>query len=243
VSQSDEDEVKSLALLIVNLGKKKRNENLFKIAEHCVKLKERYNSWTKLAKMIKISDERPHISAEMLREFGAIYTLSDEVKQMIKDGLITSVDIAYRLSLLKNKDDQTNLAKIAVAKKLSTSDIRAIVEYKLKNENVTIDEATQRVLESKAKVVTRHIVIMELSNETLEKLKKRANESKQSVDRLVYEMLSKKWNKDWLLSFGMKDSDIIIKLSEEGFGVLQQEAKKLKIELKDLANIIISKEL
>ena len=240
---SESDEVKSLAILIVNLGKKKRNENLFKIAEHCIKLKERYNSWTKVAKMIKISDKRSHISAEMLREFGAIYTLPDEVKQMIKDGLITSVDIAYRLSLLKDKDAQISLAKIAVDKKLSASDIRAIIEYKLKNEDVTIEEATQRVLESKPKVVSRHIVIMELSDETVENLKKRAEKLKQPIDKLVFDLISRKWNKNWLLSFGMRDSDIIIKVSEEGFRVLQQEAKELQVEMKDLANTIIWKEL
>jgi len=237
------DEVKALAILVTNLGKKKRSENLLKIAEHCTRLKEHYNSWTELAKRIKISDDRAHISAEMLREFGAILILPDEVKQMVKDDLITSVDTAYRISRLEHETDQISLAKAAVEKKLSASDVRAIVEYKTKNPNIAIDQAIQRVLESKAKVVTHHIVIMELTATTLETLRKQAEKSRQTVEKLTLEILEKKWNRDWLLSFGMRGSDIILKLSEEGFKTLQQEARSSRVELKDLAEKLIRKAL
>lgn len=240
---SEFDEVKAFAIIITNLGKKKRSENLLKIAEICARLKERYNSWTKLAKMIKISDDRAHISAEMLREFGMILTLPDDIKEMIRENLITSVDVAYRISLLENEDDQRILAKVTVDKKLSASDVRAIVEYKTKNPNVNMDQAINRVLESKGKVVTHHIVIMELTGKTVGTLKEKAEKLKQPVDKFAFEILKKVWNKDWLLSFGMRNNDIILKLSDEGFRALQQEAKKFHVELKDLAEKLIQKEL
>ena len=240
---SEFDEVKTLAILLTNLGKKKRSENLLKIAEYCVRLKERYNSWIELAKIIKISDDRAHISAEMLREFGTIVALPDDIKEMIRENLITSVDAAYRISRLENENDQKILAQATVDKNLSASDVRAIVEYKTKNPNVNMDQAIKRVLESKGKVVTHHIVIMELTEKTVETLKEEAEKLKQPVDKFVFEMLKKVWNKDWLLSFGMRDSDIILKVSDEGFKALQQEAKKFYVELKDLAEKIVQKEL
>ncbi len=240
---SEFDEIKTLAILLTNLGKKKRSENLLKIAEYCVRLKERYNSWIELAKIIKISDYRDHISAEMLREFGTILTLPDDIKEMIRNGMITSVDVAYRISLLKNENDQRILAKATVDRKLSASDVRAIVEYKTKNPDVTMDQAIQRVLESKGKVVTHHIVIMELTCKTVETLKEEAEKSKRSVEEFIFKILQRVWNKDWLLSLGMYDSDIILKVSDEGFKALQQEAKKFHVELKDLAEKLIQEEL
>lgn len=233
------DENKALAILLTDLGKKKRTENLLKIAEYCVYLRDRYGTWSELAKRVNISDERAHISAEMLREFGAILELPDEVKQMIKDNLIISVDIAYRISLLEQKSDKISLASTVVDKKLPASDVRAIVEYKMKNPNVTIDQATQRVLESKSKVVMHHIVIMELSETTLAALRKEAEKSRQSPENLTFAILGKKWNRDRILSFGMRGGDIILKLSEDGFKALQQKARISSVELKDLAENLI----
>jgi hypothetical protein len=236
---SEFDENQAFAILLTNLGKKKRTVNLLKIAEYCMRLKERYGSWTELAKRIKISDERAHISAEMLREFGAVLRLPDEVKEMIKDNLITSVDTAYRISRLERDADKIILARAVVEKKLSASDVRAIVEYKLTNPNAAIERAVQRVLESKPKVVTRHIVIMELSPKTLEDLQKQAEKLRQTPDNLALMILSKKLKKKWILSFGMRGSDIIVKLSEDGFKALQQEAKVLHAQLKDVAENLI----
>ncbi|MBE0461589.1 MAG: hypothetical protein IBX60_08150 [Candidatus Aminicenantes bacterium] len=235
MSEFDEDQ--AFAILLTNLGKKKRTENLLKIAEYCVRLKERYGSWTELANKIVISEEREHISAEMLREFGAIWDLPDEIKQMIQNDMITSVDTAYRISRLKNReDDQIKLANTVVERKLSASDVRAIVEYKLKNPNVKIEQAIQRVLESKTRIVTHHIVIMELKKQTFESLRKEAERTKQTPENLAYAILSEKWDKHLILSFGMRGSDIIMKLSEEGFKALQNQAKTANIQLKDLAD-------
>jgi len=235
VSEFDEDQ--AFAILLTNLGKKKRTENLLKIAECCVRLKERYGSWTKLANKIVIGEERAHISAEMLREFGAIWDLPEEIKQMIQKDMITSVDTAYRISRLKNReDDQIKLANAVVERKLSASDVRAVVEYKLKNPHVKIEQAIQRVLESKTRIVTRHIVIMELEKQTFEALRKEAERTKQTPENLAYAILSKKWDKHRILSFGMRGSDIIMKLSEEGFKSLQNQANIANIQLKDLAD-------
>jgi len=237
------DENEAFAILLTNLGKKKRTENLLKIAEYCVRLKERYGSWTELSKRIKISDERAHISPEMLREFGAILDLSEEVKMMIQKDMITSVDTAYRISRLKSKKDQIELANAVIKRKMSASDVRAVVEYKTKSRNIPVNEVVQRILESKTKVVTHHLIIMELQMNTYETLKREAQKRGQTAESLAFRILGEKWNKNEILSFGMRGSDIILKLAEDKFKALQQEARALHIELKDLAENLIRKAL
>jgi len=233
---SEFDENKAFAILLTNLGKKKRTENLLNIAEYCVRLKELYNSWNELAKRIQINDERAHISAEMLREFGAILDLPSEIKQMIKNDLITSVDVAYRISRLSLDSDKIKLAKLVAEHKLSASDVRAVVGYKMQNPDTSIEQAAQRVLESKSKVVTHHIVIMELSKTTSEALNKQAEKQRQTPNSLAITMLSKKWSREWILSFGIRGEDLIVKITEEGFRALQKSAQNANVPLKDLAD-------
>lgn len=237
VAEFDENRV--FAILLTNLGKKKRTDNLLRIAEYCVLLKERYGSWAELAKKIRISDERAHISSEMLREFGAILNLPEEVRMVIQKDMITSVDTAYRISRLKNSKDQVELANAVVEKKLSASDVRAVVEYKMKNPSISINEVVQRILESKTKVVTHHLVIMELHTNTFETLKKEAQRTGETPENLAFRILREKWNKDKILSFGMRGSDIILKLDEDKFKALQQEARASNVQLKDLAENLI----
>jgi len=237
------DEVKAFATLVTNLGKKKRTENLLKLAQYCVDLKKLYGSWAKLAEKIKISDERSHISPEMLREFGAVMELPVEVKEMVRNNLITSVDIAYRISRLENSEDQIRLAKNVVQRGLSTSDVRAIIEYKIKNPHVRLEDATERVIKSKTKVVTCHVVIMELQKNTIDELKEEAKAKGINIDDLILSMLQARVEANWILSFGMWDTDIILKLSEDGFNAFKREAQILKVPLKDVADKLIKKTL
>ena len=233
------DEVKAFATLVTNLGKKKRTENLLKLAQYCVDLKKLYGSWAKLAERIKISEERSHISPEMLREFGAVMELPEEVKEMVKNNMITSVDIAYRISRLENSEDQLCIAKTVVQQGLSTSDVRAIVEYKTKNPHVALEDATERVIKSKTEVVTRHVVIMELQKNTFDKLREKAKAMKINISNLVLSMLRARVKAEWILSFGIRGTDVIMKLSEDGFKAFKREAQVLKVPLKDVADEVI----
>jgi len=237
------DEIKAFATLVTNLGKKKRTENLLKLAQYCVDLKKLYGSWAKLAEKIKISDARSHISSEMLREFGAVMELPEEVKEMVKNNVITSVDIAYRISRLKNSEDQARLAKAVAQQSLSTSDVRAVVEYKTKSPYVTLEDAIERVIKSKTKVVTRHVVIMELQKNTFDKLRNEAKAMKINIDDLALSMLRARVKNDQILSFQMRGIDIIMKLSEDGFNAFRKEAQSSKVPLKDIADKVIKEAL
>jgi len=234
VSEFDENE--ALAILLTNLGKTKRNKNLLTIAECCVRLKERYGSWGKLAKRIVINNKRAHIDEETLREYGTIVGLPDEIKRLIKDGKLTSMDKAFRTSCLKEREDQIKLAKAIIRRNLTTSDVRAIVEYKTKNPDIALEQAIARVLDSKTRVVTHHIVIMELQTKTLEALREEARNVKKTLEELVFIILSERWKKNWIISFGIRGNDLIFKLSEDGFKTLQKMAKTMHLQLKDLAD-------
>jgi len=234
VSEFDENE--AFAILLTNLGKTKRNKNLLIIAECCVRLKERYGSWGKLAKKIVINNNRAHIDEETLREYGTIVTLPGEIKQLIEDGKITSMDKAFRISTLDERKDQIALAKAIVQRNLYTSDVRAIVEYKKKNPGVTLKQTIDRVLASKTRFVTYHVIVMELQKKTVEALKKEAKNLKKTSEELIFMMLNERWKKTWIISFGMRGDDIIFKLSEDGFRTLQKMAETMHIQLKDLAD-------
>jgi hypothetical protein len=77
---------------------------------------------------------------------------------------------------------------------------------------------------------------MELSKTTLEALNKQAEKLRQTSDSLAITMLSKKWSREWILSFGIRGGDFIIKISEEGFRALQKSAQNANVSLKDLAD-------
>lgn len=235
------DEVKAFTTLLTNLGRKKRTANLLEIAEYCGFLKERYGSWARLAERIQISENREHISSEMLREFGSILTLPDEVKQMIRDNKITSVDVCYRISKLTNSEDQKALAAAVVDQGISSSDVRAAVEYKLNNPDVSVEHAARRVLESKTKVVTHHVVIMELRSETFTALKEKADALVATPKKIALEILTEMMKPEWIVSFGIRGNDLFLRVVEDGYKALDKTAEKMKVELKDLADALIRK--
>jgi ParB-like chromosome segregation protein Spo0J len=225
------------------LGKKKRLGNLLEIAEACRYLKELYGSWPKVAKRINICEDREHISAEMIREFGLLLKLPEEVKRMIKENKITSVDIGYWLSLLRNPEDQISLAREILNQGLKSKDVRAIVRYKNTNPDVSIEEAMRRVLKSKTRVVKHHIVIMELQDETLQALQEGAKKTNSTPEDLAIKMMKKQLKPEWIVSFRMHEKDIFIRLLEKGFQALKEEAKRLNVPLKDLADSLIQNQM
>jgi len=222
-------EAKELATSLVNVKTRKRSEPAHVTGERLIRLYEFYGSWNAVS-------EKLDISREIIREFTeTTKKLPKEAKKLFEDNSMFNLDVAYRITKLNNAEDIICLAKNIVEKGLTSLDVRDIVAYKISNSHVSIDEAILRVLGSKKKVVTHHIVIMELEKNTLDRLK----ELKRSVDDTVLAMLEKEWKKESLLSFGMRGSDIIIKLSEEGYRELQKKANSSGVALKDFANYII----
>jgi len=225
------NEAKELATSLVNVKTKKRSEPAHVTGDRLIRLHQFYGSWD-------VVREKLDISGEMLREFTeTTKKLPKDAKKLFEDNSMFKVDVAYRITKLNSNEDMTSLAKTILDQKLTSLDVRDIVAYKIANSELSMEEAIRRVLESKKKVVTHHVVIMELGKGTLESLEK----SKQAVDVLVLAILKKELKKEWILSFGMRGTDIIVKLSEEGFKELQKKTHSSGVALKDFANHVIQK--
>jgi hypothetical protein len=226
-------ETQELAKTLVNVKTKKRLEPAHITGERLKRLHEFYRSWD-------IVGEKLDLNREMIREFTETTAkLPPTVKKLFEDNSMFKVDIAYRITELEKDEDKTGLARAVVSNSLSSADVRDIVAYKTANSGVSIPEAISRVLESKKRTVTHHIVIMELSETALQSLRREAERRGQTLDNIALTIIGKKWNKAGILSFGISGSDIVIKLTEDGFKTLQQEARASHLQIKDLAENLV----
>jgi hypothetical protein len=177
------DENTALSILFGNTKRKKRQVNLIKIAKSCKYLVDLYGSKAAVA-------ARLGIHSEMIRQFISLLTLPEEVKNLITDRKIDRLDVAYRIAMLKNQDQQIAVAKHA-ANLPSSKDIRDILRIVNKG-GVSVEESTRRVLEAKPKGL--HIFIMDFDDKTYNSIHQRAKnlkiEAAQLVKQIVEEWLS-----------------------------------------------------
>lgn len=229
-------EAKELATALTNVKTKKRLEPAHVTAERLERLYRFYKSWD-------ILGEKLDVSREMLREFAATKKLPEGVKRLLEANNIFNVDIAYRITKLRDDQDKLGLTKALIENDLTSSDVRDIIAYRTANPEISMEKATQRVLESKNKTVTHHIIIMELSEAAFEALKKKAEKKEETSESLVLKLLARKWSKEQLLSVTMRGSDLIIKVSEGTYEGLRRRAENSNVKLKDLADFELQKML
>lgn len=225
-------EEKALAILASNLKRKKRTVDMLTIAESCRYLKELYGSWMEVAR-------KADVSYEMIREFSAILKLPPSVQQLVRARAIDRVEIADELSKIAGADRQIKAAEIFASQKLTTKDVRDVVQYAKTNPDLSIEECVNRVLESKPIIEKRYVVVMELQNYTLQTLDEESQKlttSPQNLSKTIIEDALKLKN---MMSFDMHGRVIAVTVGAEGFKTLKTETKKLRVNLENLADRII----
>lgn len=220
-------DIKRLAKIGKGTRRKKRDINLLELSEEVKSLYIINKSLKKVADIIKLSPE-------MVREFLKITELEKEVKKLIKLGLITSVDIGYRMSKLSGKD-QIIFSKYIIEKKLSTHDVRAIIRYKIDNPKIPIEKATKKVILSKDKKV--YVAYLGIEEDTFRKLLAINNPS--IVKNIFYNVIPK----ESIVSFEINGRVVIIKVLKEGLLEMRNKAKKLTVSLAKLADALIQEYL
>jgi hypothetical protein len=130
----------AIAALIINTRRIKRKLSLLEIAEK-IEIARKYLSANEIASKLSLSKE-------MIREFSRVNHLAPPVKNMIKKGIITSIDIADRLSRLPLKD-QTYVAKETTKGNLKSEDLRAIVVQRKIMPEIPIAELVARIVDSR----------------------------------------------------------------------------------------------
>jgi len=232
ISCEELTEEKALAIVAFNLKRKKRDVDMLTIQEAIDYLRKLYGS-------LRQVEKRAGVSYEMLREFLLIKRLP-EIKHLIKTRKIDSVEIVEEISKLKEVNKRKELAENIVKLKLTTKDVRDIVQYINANPEISIEDCIQRVLKSKSIVEKRFMVVMELKESTLDMLKREAEKLSVSIEDLAKSIFENLKIKD-LKSCDIRDKLIAITVLKSGLKDLKARAKDLKVSLEELGETVIYK--
>lgn len=125
-----------------------------------------------------------------ISQFDKLYDLPESVWKQIESGNIM-LDKGYRISR-RGSEIQAELGD--ALSDLNTEDARAVVEYVVKNPDLSIDECKRKVLESKTVKDKIFMVVVPLPEETYAKLKQDSRKRNISVDDMVRQIVV-----EWLL--------------------------------------------
>jgi hypothetical protein len=205
---------KALVRLIGSTGRSHRAKNLLEVAKEIAVAKKLLGSRKAVAKRIGLSDE-------MLREFASVKDLHKSVKMMLKNGHLTSVDVAYRVSMLP-KADQPRVAKAYIEGHLSGKDIRDIVTLWRKNPRSDVQDIIDRVKGSRD--IVRYVVRFRLHKKT-----KMSDLHQRFADML---------GEHNIVSLENNGRIVTLIISEEGRKMLEREAKKHRVTKRKLIQLI-----
>lgn len=205
---------KALIRLVGSTGRSHRAKNLLEVATELEVAKKLLGSRKVVAKRIGLSDE-------MLREFESVTRLDKSVQNIVKKGLLSSVDVAYRISMLP-KGDQLQVARAYVEKKLSGKEVRDVVSLFKRNTNRTIEEVIERVKSSRD--ITQYLIRFRI-----------AKSVRKEILRGKFATMLGGSN---IVSLEVKGKVANLTITEEGRIKLQREAKKRGMTKRKLVRIV-----
>ena len=156
------DETRALAIIFANTRRKKRSADLVMVARAFDYLVRRLGSQRSVS-------QRVGLSAEMVREFLSVLKLAPAVQALVEKRKIDRLDVAYRLSKIRDEELQFAVAKEAA--ELPSRDFRDI-ERLVSAANLSLSESKQRVAESKLKDL--HVFVLDFSREQYDEIRRRA---------------------------------------------------------------------
>ncbi len=176
------DEETALATIYANTRRHKRLVDLLTLAECFDFLRTIYPTQEAIAKKVDLS-------REMVREFLQIITLPDYVRELIRCRKIDSIDIAYRLSKIRDENTLRNM--IDKVLDVQAHDIRDIVSIMKENAGLSSDTAREIILKTKPHNI--HFFILDFDEKDYRKLLSLTKASDSSPAELI-----KKVVEDWL---------------------------------------------
>jgi len=132
--------------------------------------------------------ERVGLSSEMVREFRKVLTLPQEVQDMLRTRQIDRLDVAYRISMLNDPDEQVRVARETAG--LPTEDVRDVGRV-VSTAGLSAEAARKKVLESKLEGL--HVFVLDFDDQQYRAIVERANVSKTPPPELVKQVVL-----DWL---------------------------------------------
>ena len=221
-------DIRSLAKIGKGTRRKYRDISLLDVSEEIEALHRSLQSIPRVAEVARLSPE-------MVREFILVNKLDPRVKLFIKNRLINSVDIAYRLSKLE-KYEQFMLAKWAIKNNAASKDIRNIVIFRINNPQISLIEAINRVVQSKDREL--FVAYLGIDREVFDELTNlpRRRKSEEAIIRSIFLRIV---TRPFLADLDLNGRVVIIKVTKEGLAELRGKAKVLHVTLKRLANEVV----
>jgi len=208
----------ALVRLVGSTWRLHRVKNLLEVANELKVAEELLGGREVVAKEIGLSEE-------MLREFASVTKLDKSVQHMVKKGLLSSVDVAYRISMLP-KGDQLQVARAYIENKLSGKEVRDVVSSFKRNLNQNIEEAIERVKSSRD--IIQYIIRFRVAKGVRKKV-------------LRYKFAAMLGGRN-IVSLEVNGKVANLTITEKGRKILQREAKKRGVTKRKFVNLMVEKE-
>lgn len=147
------DEETALSIVFANTKRKKRNVDLITVArsfEHLVRL---YGSQSAVA-------SRVGLNSEMIRQFRRLLKLPSEAKEIIADRRIDKLDVAYRISMVKDPSEQIAVAK-GIVDLPESKNVRDVIRL-VTQAKYSAKDSIKKIIESKPKGL--HVFVMDFDD-------------------------------------------------------------------------------
>jgi len=131
----------AIAALIANTKRARRKLSILQVAEWIEVAQDHLGS-------IEAVSQRIGISAEMLREFMSVGKLCPSVKKLVANREVDSLDVVYRLSMLR-PSEQVAVAREVVAGAVTSNDVRFVASLRKRAPELDIQEVLDRVKKSR----------------------------------------------------------------------------------------------
>jgi len=171
------DEETALAIVFANIKRKKRTEDLVRIAEAFDFLVRLYGSQRRVAEEVKLSPE-------MVREFRSILKLPPGIQELVRARKIDDLDTAYRIAMLPDSDLQRRVASQVA--ELDTQDIRDVMRL-ISSAGTSARESAKAVLASKLRDL--HVFAIDFEEDEYRAIMRVAQERKTQPAALLKQVV------------------------------------------------------
>ena len=179
------DENTALSIIFANTKRKKRNVDLLTLAESFEFLIKLYGSQNAAA-------ERVNLHSEMIRQFRSLLKLPPEIRSLMSSRQIDKLDVAYRLSMIKDPKQQIDAAR-AVSDMALSKDVRDVARLVRKSDS-SVEDSKKRVIEAKPKGL--HIFLMDFDDRMYQSIHRKAKKMGIGPAELVKQIVEEWFKKD-----------------------------------------------
>jgi len=208
---------KAIGTLIACTRRKRRPKSIVEIANEIEFLRNELGSYKAVA-------DRVGLSSEMLREFRSVRFLNPEVRSLVEERIIDSVDLVYRISKLDWKGQKAVIDRF-LKEDLTGDDARVIKSFQ-RSSRKSVSNVISKIIKSRN--IRTYIVEFEMPKEV------KKTHLQKRFEKIV--------GKAEIVSFVVNDSKATLELSYRGQKKLREAAKDKGTTLRKFVMRILEEE-